>query len=74
MWRGRAVVYNILGYLVFAVHIEMPFIVYREPRGGPHGPPGSPIEVGGIPPPQPPMRCASTRHASCLQKLLGWVL
>ena len=34
MWRGKDVVYNILGYLVFAVPIEMPFIAYREPRGG----------------------------------------
>ena len=34
MWRGKDVVYNILGCLVFAVPIEMPFIAYREPRGG----------------------------------------
>ena len=29
--------YNILGYLIFAVAIEMPFIAYREPRGGLQG-------------------------------------
>ena len=34
MWRGRDAVYNILGYLMFVVAIGMPFIAYREPRGG----------------------------------------
>ena len=39
MWRGKDIVYNILGYLVFAMPIDMPFIVYREPRGGTTTPP-----------------------------------
>ena len=56
MWRGKDVVYNILGYLVFAVPIEMPFIAYREPpSGGVQLPPRTPPRGGGeTPPPQPP--------------------
>ena len=52
MWRGKDVAHNILGYLVFAMYIETPFIAYREPRGG--AAPGPPLEVGGDPPPSSP--------------------
>ena len=35
MWRCKDVVYNVLGYLVFAMPTGMPFIAYRElPSGG----------------------------------------
>ena len=68
MWRGKDVVYNILGCLVFAMAIEMPFIAYREPpfRGDTATPPDPPKRWGGSypitphlgvglrPPPQPP--------------------
>ena len=68
MWRDRAAEYNILGYLVFAVAVEMPFIAYREPPppGGYNYPPGPPLN--------PPLRCAPTRRTSYLPKLMGWVL
>ena len=42
MWRGKDVVYNILGYLVFVMPIEMPFIAYHEPWGGSGAPPEPP--------------------------------
>ena len=32
MWRGKDVLYNVLGYLVFGVPIKMHPIVYREPH------------------------------------------
>ena len=67
MWRGKDVVYNILGYLVLAVPIEMPFIAYREPPGGLSSPPGHPLTP-------PPLCCALTRRTSYMQKLMGWVL
>ena len=54
MWRDKDAGYNILGYLMFAVAIEMPFIAYREPRGGQQQPPRTPLEVGGIPHLTPP--------------------
>ena len=64
--RGaRDVVYTILGYLVFAVAVEMPFIAYREPPppGGYNYPPDPPHKQGGgaALPPQPPLQCAPTR-------------
>ena len=76
MWRGKDVVYNILGYLVFVVPIEMPFIAYREPSsGGVQLPPRNPPRWGGARPPlKPPLRCASTKRTSCLQKFRGGVL
>ena len=54
MWRCKDVVYNILGYLVFAMPTRMPFIAYREPRGGPPGPPHKQGGGGCAPPPSAP--------------------
>ena len=56
MWRGKDVVYNILGHLVFVVPNELPVIAYRElPSGGGNQyPPGPPHGRGGIPPPTNP--------------------
>ena len=51
MWRGKDVVYNILGYLMFAVPIEMPFIAYHEPRGASSAPPQPPQAWGWGGPP-----------------------
>ena len=82
MWRGKDAVYNILGHLVFVVSVEMPCIAYRElPSGGVVTTPPDPPTAGGVYPPHhhpqhgggaappplnPPLRCASTRRASCL--------
>ena len=70
MWRGKDAVYNILGRLVFVVPNELPVIAYRElPSGGLiNTPPDPPMARGVYPPPplKPPLRCASTRRASCL--------
>ena len=53
MWRGKDVLTNVLGYLVFGVPIKMHPIVYRKPRGG-LSPPRPPRWWGGnaAPPPQ----------------------
>ena len=48
MCRGKDVVYNVLGYLVFAVLSEMPFIAYREPPSG--GVPCTPPDPPSTPP------------------------
>ena len=53
MWRGKDVMYNVLGYLVFAIPSEMPFIAYREPQGGPLLPPRTPLDGRGQPHPPP---------------------
>ena len=47
MWRAKDVVYNIRGYFMFAVPIEMPFIAYREQRGASSAPPQPPPKLGG---------------------------
>ena len=57
---------NVLGYLVFVVPIEMPFIAYREPGGGTCCPPRPPLDGGDPPPKTPPLRWAPTRRTSCL--------
>ena len=50
MWRGKDVLFNVLGYLVFGVPIKMHPIAYREPWGA--YPPLDPLDgLGGIPPP-----------------------
>ena len=53
MWRGKDVVYNIQGHLVFVVPNELLVIAYRElPSGGVIDyPPGPPHGRGVIPPP-----------------------
>ena len=68
MWRGKNAVYNILGHLVFVVPNELPVIAYCElPSGGVVTTPPDPPTAGGVYPPHPtPLRCASTRRASCL--------
>ena len=43
--------YNILGYLVFAVADELPIIAYQSPPSGGVNPPGPPQGRGGRPPP-----------------------
>ena len=64
--------YNILGYLVFAMPTGMPFIAYHEPRGG--RPPGPPHKQGGggrSPPPQPPLAMRAYQACELLAKTHG---
>ena len=71
IWRGKDVVYNILGYLVFAVPIEMPFIAYREPRWGWAAPPDPPRWGGGHPPLNPPFAMRAYQAHKLLAKAHG---
>ena len=48
MWRGKDVVCNILGHLVFVVPNELLVVAYRElPSGGYSLPPRTPPRQGG---------------------------
>ena len=55
---------------MFAVHIEMPFIAYREPRGPPPDPPTN-KGVGLRPPPKPPPAVRTYQACELLAKTHG---